>query len=119
MSIVLNTKPYEADIAISPNQVPFKGPANTLSVKDRLDLFRVEPKAIATFSGVGRSRAKFVRTLVLTDAKTTTGDAIADINISIPVGASEANIDSLADDIGAFTSSATFKLLLKKLDITH
>lgn len=119
MSIVLNTKSYEADIAISPNQVPYKGPANTLSVKDRMDLYRVDPKGTATFSGVGRSRAKIVRTLTLTDAKTVTGDAIADISVSVPVGATAANIDSLADDIGAFTSSAAFKLLLKNLDITH
>lgn len=119
MSVVLNTKAYEADIAVSPNQVPYKGPANNLTVKDRFDLYRVEPKGTTTFSGVGRSRAKFVRTLTLTSAKTETGDAIADISVSIPVGASIANIDSLADDIGAFTSSAAFKLLLKNLDITH
>lgn len=119
MSIVLNTKSYEADIAVTPNQVPYKGPANTLSVKDRMDVYRVEPKDTATFSGVGRSRAKFVRTLTLTGAKTVSGDAIVDISVSIPVGASTVNIDSLADDIGAFTSSATFKLLIKNLDITH
>lgn len=119
MSIVLNTKSYDADIAVTPNQVPYKGPANTLSVKDRMDLYRVEPKSTAVFSGVGRSRVKVVRTLTLTAAKTETGDAIADINLSVPVGASAANIDSLCDDIGAFTSSAAFKLLVKNLDVTH
>lgn len=119
MSLTISTKTYEADAAVSANQIPYKGPANTLAVKDRLDLYRTNPKETAAFSGVGRSRTKFVRTLTLTGAKTASGDAIGDINVSIPVGASDASIDALADDIASFTASAAFKLLLKKLDITH
>jgi hypothetical protein len=119
MSLTISTKTYEADAAVSANQIPYKGPSHTISVKDRLDLYRTDPKGTTTFSGVARARAKFVRTLTLTGAKTVSGDAIGDINVSVPVGASDAVIDALCDDIAAFTGSAAFKLQCKKLDITH
>lgn len=119
MSITVNTKVYDADVAVSSNQVPYNGPANTLSVKDRLDLYRTAPKGTATYSGTGRSRIKLVRTLPLTGAKTSSSDAIADVNFSIPVGASAADIDTLVTDTAALVALAFAKLLAKNLDITH
>lgn len=119
MAITVNTKVYESDVAVSPNQVPYVGPANTLSIKDRLDLYRTNPKATNTFSGVGRSRLKLVRTLPLTGAKTPSSDAIADVNISIPVGASSTDIDTLITDVAGLLALAFAKALAKNLDITH
>lgn len=119
MAITVNTKVYDADVAVSPNQVPYVGPANSLSVKDRLDLYRTLPKSTSTFSGVGRSRIKLVRTLPLTGAKTPSSDAIFDVNVSVPVGASDADIDTLMTDGAALLAHAFAKALAKNLDITH
>lgn len=118
MAIVVNTKTYNADVAVSPNQVPYVGPANTLSSKDRFDLYRTQPKATATFSGVGRSRIKLVRTLTLTGAKTASGDAIGSGDFAFPVGASATDIDTFMTDFSAAVSAAWAKELAKNLDIT-
>lgn len=119
MTITINTKAYEQDVAASPNQMPYTGPGNTLSIKDRLDLYRTPPKASAAYSGVGRSRVKLTRTLALTGALTSTGDAIGDINLSFPVGASATDIDTFVTDLAAAISQAWAKSLAKNLDITH
>lgn len=119
MAITVNTKVYDQDVAASPNQMPYTGPANTLSVKDRLDLYRTQPKGTTTFSGTGRSRLKLVRTLTLTGAKTPNGDALVDVNFSIPVGASATDIDTLVTDAAGLLALAFAKLLAKNLDITH
>lgn len=119
MSLTFNTKTYAADAAVSANQIPYTGPASSLAVKDRLDLYRTDPKGNATFSGVGRSRAKLTRTLNLTGAKSATGDAIIDVNVSFPVGSSTTDQDAMVDDVAALMATANFKLLAKNLDITH
>ncbi|DAD51969.1 coat protein [ssRNA phage Gerhypos.4_5] len=119
MTITINTKVYDQDVAASPNQMPYTGPGNTLSVKDRMDLYRTPPKASPTYSGVGRSRIKLTRTLALTGALTSTGDAIGDINLSFPVGASSADVDTFMTDLSAAAAAAWAKLLAKNLDITH
>lgn len=118
MTITVNTKAFNADVASSPNSMPYTGPANTLSVTDRIDLYRTPPKASKVFSGVGRSRAKLSRTLTLTGALTTTGLATLDININIPVGAASADVDSLLSDAAAFLGLQSAKDLAKLLDIT-
>lgn len=119
MTIVINTKTYTADAASSPNSVPYIGPANTLSVKDKIDLYRTSPKSSSVFSGNGRSRAKMSRTLTLTGAKTTSGDAIIDTSISIPVGASATDVDTLITDHAAGLAQAWAKTLAKNLNITY
>lgn len=114
MTITINTKAYNADAATSPNSVPYNGPLQTISIKDRLELARTPPKANVTYSGNARARAKMTRTNTLTGAKTTSADAIVDLNVSVPVGSSDANVDTLLDDFAAFAGSATFKSLVKK-----
>lgn len=118
MAIVVNTKTYDADLAVNPNQLPYLGPNNSLSTKDRVDLYRTLPKSTATFSGVGRSRVKLVRTLTLTGAKTSSSDAIGSADFSFPVGAADADIETFMTDFGALVSAAWTKNLAKKLDIT-
>jgi len=114
MTITINTKAYNADAATSPNSVPYNGPAQTISIKDRLELARTPPKGNTVYSGNARARAKLTRTLALTGAKTSSADAIADLNVSVPVGSSDANVDTVCDDLAAFAGSATFKNLVKK-----
>lgn len=118
MTIVINTKTYTADAAVSKDQIPYIGPASTLAIKDRLDLYRTPPKASTVYSGNARSRAKLSRTVPLTGAKTTTGDIIADLNITVPVGAASADVDAAVADILGIPL-ATVKTLAKNLSITY
>lgn len=118
MTITLNTKAYNADAATSPNSIPYVGPSQTLSVQDNILLARTYPKALKTFSGVGRSRVKMARTLTLTGALTTSGLATVDININIPVGAASADVDSMLADFAAAFAQQWVKDLAKNLDIT-
>jgi hypothetical protein len=118
MTITLNTKAYNADAATSPNSIPYVGPSQTLSVQDNLLLARTPPKPLKTFSGVGRSRVKFARTLTLTGALTPTGLATIDANINVPVGAAGADVDSMLADAAAAFGQQWVKDLAKNLDIT-
>jgi hypothetical protein len=116
MSLVFNTKTYSAD-AYSQNAVGYIGAAKTVSVKDDLVLKRSQPKPTAVFSGVGRTEAKLTRTLALTAALTPTGEAIVDINVSVPVGFASADVDALLNDMGALLSSASFKTHVKSQQV--
>lgn len=113
MPIVVNTKSYVRDVSASGSSVPYVGPANTVSIKDKMDLARVAPKATATFSGVARSEGKLTRTLVLTNAKSPTWDAIGKANITFPVGMANADMDTFLTDFATFVSSPEFKALAK------
>lgn len=103
MTITVNTKDYTFDTNPAPNIGRHKGPAHTYQAKDYLDLKRTDPKPTADFAGVARAGAKFVRTVTLADGSK--GDAIIDVNVSLPVGMAEADIDSLRDDTGDFLLS--------------
>lgn len=112
MSLTINAKTYTAD-SFNANLVGYIGPLKTASVKDDTKLSRVAAKPTVTFSGVSRTDAKLTRTLTLTGALTPTGDAIVDINVSIPVGYTGADVDSMLNDFGAFLASADFKTHVK------
>jgi len=116
MAITLNTLAYEQDTFESANRVKYVGPANSFTIKDTLTLGRTLPKATATFSGVARSNAKRVKTLTLPDGSK--HDAIISVDVSLPVGAVDADVDALRDDVGDFLISATAGLLIKKHDLT-
>jgi len=118
MSLTFNTKTYTAD-KYNSDAIGYVGAAHTLSVKDDFQLARVAPKPTTTFSGVGRSSAKLTRTLTLTNALTTTGDAIVQVSISVPVGAASADVDAMLNDVGAFLSGANSKTLAENLNISY
>lgn len=88
-----------------------------VSVKDDVALKRTAPKSTDVFSGLGRTEAKLVRTLNLTAAKTTTGDATVSISVAVPVGYSSGDVDTLLNDFGSFLASATFKTHVKSQQI--
>jgi len=117
LSLTFNTKTYNPD-GYQQNAVGYIGALKTVTIKDDLALKRVQPKATPVFSGVGRTEAKLTRTLTLTGAVTPTGDAIVDINVSVPVGFAAADVDALLNDMGAFLSSASFKTHVKAQQIT-
>lgn len=113
MSLTINAKTYSAD-SFEKDQVVYKGPAHTSSIKDLMSLSRVEPKPTPSFSGVARAQAKLTRTHALTGVLTPAHDSISVLQHSVPVGASGADIDAICNDLGAFVASASYKDLLKK-----
>lgn len=115
--LTINAKTFTAD-SFGANAVGYLGPAHTLSVKDDVRLARTAPKPTTVFSGVGRTTSKLSRTLTLTGALTTTGDAILEINVSVPVGAASGDIDSILNDMGSFLASASYKTHVKGLQIS-
>lgn len=112
MSLTFNTKTYNAD-QHGDNIVRYNGPAKSISVKDDLSLTRSPAKPTSTFSGVVKTSFKLTRTLTLTGALTPTGDAILQINMSLPVGSAGADQDALLNDAGAFLSGADAKTMAK------
>jgi len=116
MSLTINAKTYNAD-SFQQNAVGYIGPLKTVSIKDDTILRRTAPKATDVFSGVGRTSAKLTRTLALTSAKTTTGDAIVEISVSVPVGYASADVDTLLNDMGALLASASFKTHVKSQQV--
>lgn len=117
MSLSINAKTYTAD-SFRSDQVGYIGSGKTVSVKDDVVLKRTAPKATDSFSGVGRTSAKLTRTLTLTGAKTATGDAICDVSVSVPVGYTAADVDTLLNDMGAFLASASFKSHVKSQQVS-
>lgn len=113
MSIVINTKTYTAD-SYQKDAVSYVGPAKTSSVKDDVRIARVLPKPTTVFSGVSRQQAKLTRTLVLTGAKTLTGDLILSVDASVPVGASLTDIETALVDNAAFLAMTIYKDSVKK-----
>lgn len=116
MALTINAKTYNAD-RFNNDSVGYIGSLKTVSVKDDVTLKRTAPKATDTFSGLGRSSAKLVRTLTLTGAKTLAGDAMVEINVNVPVGYAGADVDALLNDMGAFLASASFKTHVKSQQI--
>lgn len=117
MSLSINAKTYSAD-SFGANAVGYIGPSHTQSVKDDFRLSRVLAKPTTVFSGVGRTAGKLTRTLTLTGALTTTGDAIAEFSVSMPIGAASADIDAVLNDLGAFIASASYKLVVKNQQVS-
>lgn len=118
MALIFNTKTFNLDTS-NGNKVTYIGALKTVSVKDDLSLARVAPKATSLFSGVGRTTAKLTRTLALTGAASASADAICEINVSVPVGFTAADVDALLNDMGAFLSGADFKTHVKSQKINY
>lgn len=118
MSWTINAKVFSADGSTA-NSVLYAGPAQTLSVKDNLKLARTAPKPTSVFSGVARTQIKQTRTLTLTGALTPTHEGIIDCTVSIPVGFTGADVDSLVNDFAAAVAHANFKTIVKNQLLTY
>lgn len=112
MAITLNTLAYAMDTALTPNKVRYVGPSQSTAIKDRLDLGRTDPKPSGTERGYARHEVKRTKTVTCDDA--VKRDVIITVSTSIPVGAADADIDALRDDVGDFVISADCGNLLKK-----
>lgn len=116
MTVTVNSGTYTAD-SFAKDAITYTGPGKTVSLRDDLRLARTPAKPTSVFSGVSRTSAKLTRTFTLTGALTPTGEGSIQIDVALPVGMSDAAIDALANDCGAFLSSASFKLTLKQQKI--
>lgn len=117
MPLTINTKTYTAD-GVEKDAIVYAGPANTVSVLDTVMLRRSRPKPTAISSGVAKSFVKTMQTVPLTGALTPTSVASANVDVSIPVGMSDAAIDSFCTDLGSYIASASFKTQVKKQTIS-
>lgn len=117
MSLTINAKTFTAD-SFQKDIVAYNGTLKSVSVKDDFKLSRVAPKPTTTFSGLSRTEAKLTRTLTLTSALTPTGDGSITVSVAIPVGYASADVDALANDMGAFLSSASGKTFIKTPQIS-
>lgn len=116
MTVTVNTKAYTFDTNPTPNSAKYVGPSNSMSLKDTLELKRVAGKPTATFPGVARSSAKFVKTVTVSGE---TYDAIVEVSCSIPVGTAAGDIDSIRDDAGDFIISSNGGDLVKSHKIVQ
>lgn len=118
MTLTVNAKAFNSN-QFNNTSVGYFGPAKTVTVKDDLKLGYTNAKPTDVFSGLSRSSAKLTRTLTLTGAKTTSGDAILNIDVAIPVGAAAADIDAILNDMGSYLSSASCKTHVKNAQISY
>ncbi|DAD52335.1 TPA_asm: coat protein [ssRNA phage SRR7473382_4] len=96
MTITVNTRVYTLD-GNAENLAKYVGPAASSTVKDFMLLKRQPARPTADFAGVNRVTFKVVKTLTLQNSSV--WDAIVEVNASIPVGATEADVDLIRDDV--------------------
>lgn len=113
MSLTINSKAYGSPQRFDGPALTYFGPGKSVSKKDDVRLTATAPKPTATFSGIGRTSAKMTRTLDLTGALTPQGDAIIDVQVSVPVGFTASDVETMCDDIGAWVASSAFKAHVK------
>jgi hypothetical protein len=118
MSLTPGALTYTPD-SYQKDSVGYSGALRTASVKDDITLSRVLPKPTSVFSGVLRTRMKLTRTYTLTGALTPTGDIIAEINVSVPVGMSSTDVQTVKTLIADMTADADFLTLLRDGKITY
>lgn len=114
MSQTINTVVYNT-FRTNPDSVVLASSSHTLSSTDTLQLSRVFPKPTKTDAGVARPRFKRVKTFTLGDG--TKRDGIIEVSGSIPVGAADADILALLDDVADGLALQDQKDLFTKLDI--
>lgn len=110
MTIVVNTKTYSEDSAPNPNAVRYRGPNQTYSVIDNIEIKRTLPKKTATYNGNARSGMRITRSAVV-DGETLV--AAVSVDTTIPVGFPEAEATALVNDAGALVASATGRAVVK------
>lgn len=118
MALTVGTLTFTQD-SFQKDSVGYMGGLKTVSSKDDVKLARTAPKPTVDFSGVGRTQAKWTRTLTLTGSLTPTWDAILEMNVSVPVGFSGTDIDTLLNEFGAFVAGSSFKSHVKSQKIAY
>lgn len=115
MAITVNTLSYEADPAINKDRIPYVGPSNSFDTKDTFTLGRAAAKPSGTDPGVARAYIKRTKDVVIGGLKKS---IIVNVEVSVPVGALAADVESAVDDVGDFMITASGKNLATKHDLT-
>lgn len=103
MTITVNTKSYDLDSYLSKDAVRYAGPSSDFQTVDTIDLKRTAPKPTKDFAGVARSQLKLTRSMTMTDGSKFS--AIFDLQVSVPVGAAESDVDSIIADLASLLSA--------------
>lgn len=76
------------------NRSTYVGPGHSLASRDTMQFYRTLPKRSGKFLGAGKSTVKLTRDLVIKDAEgnDTVVPLIVEINFSVPVGATQAQV---------------------------
>lgn len=114
MTITVNTKAFNHDATVDANTNRYTGPAHTMSSNDLLQLRRNKSAASATSPGFAKAFAKFSRTVTVAGVQY---EMIAEASFSVPVGATQAEVDSIRDDLGDFLVASNGADLVWKHDI--
>lgn len=105
MSFTVNTKTYNEDSSPTPNAVRYRGPNQSFSVVDNVELKRTAPKKTGTYAGNARGGVRTTRSAI----HPVTGEVLVayiDTNSSLPVGFPAADATALRADHGALISGA-------------
>lgn len=96
-------------IDVFQNRSVYHEPTHSTTARRIVGFYRTLPKRSGDFLGVSKSAAKTTMDLSVLDAKgaTITAPAIGEISFSVPIGATEAAIDSLLDRLDALISNRT------------
>lgn len=114
MSLIINTVTFSAYRSM-PDNLVLTGPLNGIGFQDQIQMSRIFPKPVKDNDGVGRPRFKRVKTLTLADG--TKKDMIIEVSGSVPVGAADADILAVLDDVADALDTQDLKDLFTKLDI--
>lgn len=107
-----NSKTYTLD-SNTANSAIYRGPGQTLSVRDQLQVSRQRIKTSAAYSGTSRGNATLTRTVALTGALSPSGVASMSVDPALPVGMSGADQDALIADFRGFVASDEFVTWIK------
>lgn len=92
-----------ARIDVLQNRSVYHGPAHTTLMRQTLGFYRTPSKRIGKFNGVMKSAAKVTLDINVPNAigETVVSPQIGELSFSVPVGATEVNVDLLFDHIEA------------------
>lgn len=94
-------------IDVFQNRSVYHEPSHSTTMRKTCGFYRTLPKRSGDFLGVSKSAAKSTVDIAVTDAKgaTVTAPMIGEISFSVPIGATEAAIDTLLDRLDALISN--------------
>lgn len=103
MSITINTKTYTEDSAPNPSAYRYRGPNQSFTAIDNIELKRTLPKKTAVSEGNARAGQRITRSAVVNGKVLI---AWMETTSCIPVGFPDADATALVNDHGALVASA-------------
>lgn len=90
-------------IDVFQNRSLYHGPGHSNTARNTMGFYRTYPKKTGNFLGVMKSASKITKDLEVLNAvgEPIVSPMIADISFSVPVGATEAEVDVLLDHLEA------------------